>query len=93
MDWADIAVKASALLGAGYFLYLAGKYGLGPLWTKLVGVGAAAKADLVALEARVTGLEVATGITTPVASPVNPTPKPAVKPVPVAAAPVAPPAA
>ena len=72
MNWAGLLLKAAALLGAGTFIWFAAKYGLGPLWTKLVSFGAVAKSDLAALEARVVGLETAVGVATP--APVAPAP-------------------
>jgi hypothetical protein len=102
MDWADLLVKGAALLGAGVAVWNVGKYGLAPVWAKLVSLGAVAKADFSSLEARVGNLETATGVTPPPASPppaAKAVAKAPVKPVVTAApaapavAPVAPPAA
>ena len=79
MDWASLVMKGFALLGMLTFVFYAGKLGIGPLWTKLVGAAGVAKADFVALEERVKGLEAHTGLPLP--------PKPPA--VPPAAAPTA----
>ena len=62
MDWADIVVKAAALLGAGVFVFYVGKWGVKPVLAKITGWFTVAKTDFTALEARVTGVEVAVGI-------------------------------
>lgn len=57
MDWADWLMKGFALFGAASVAWYVGKYGLSALGTKVSGAFSVAKADFVALEARVKSIE------------------------------------
>jgi hypothetical protein len=57
MNWADIAMKGFALLGMVWVAWLVGKHGFGWVASKVTGAGAAVRADILSLEARVKAIE------------------------------------
>jgi hypothetical protein len=77
-------MKGFALFGMLAFVFFVGKYGLMPVFTKIGGVAGAAKADFLALEARVWGLEQMVVSHVPIGVPIVPVPQGVVNPTPAA---------
>lgn len=61
-DVVRVGLPLAALVAAGYVVYIAVRKGLPAAWALLKGWFGSAKRDVIALEARVTALEVHLGI-------------------------------